>query len=70
MCIHSDGAVKVQVSAGNILSCCARCGFQCMGGWVIEAWNYWQEFGIVSGGDFNTDKVRIYNNCQLKALIQ
>ncbi|KAA0200776.1 Cathepsin B [Fasciolopsis buskii] len=50
ICIHSDGAVDVQISALDLLACCESCGDGCYGGWPGLAWDYWKNNGIVTGG--------------------
>jgi len=54
ICIASNGNDKPHVSATDLLSCCAMCGFGCEGGDPRAAWNYWVSTGLVSGGTFTT----------------
>ncbi|VDO53227.1 unnamed protein product [Haemonchus placei] len=54
ICILTKGAMQVTISATDILSCCEYCGFGCRGGFTIEAWNYFTEEGVVSGGNYGT----------------
>jgi len=51
-CIASKGAQKPHLSADDLLSCCARCGFGCQGGYPGAAWQYWVRTGIVTGGQY------------------
>jgi cysteine peptidase C len=36
----------IEISAGNLMSCCASCGDGCNGGFPEAAWQYWQETGL------------------------
>jgi cathepsin B len=51
-CIASKGAQKPHLSADDLLSCCAICGFGCQGGYPGAAWQYWVRTGIVTGGQY------------------
>lgn len=56
VCIHSNAAQKVLISADDLLSCCGlRCGLGCNGGYPGSAWHYWVHKGLVSGGDYGDD---------------
>lgn len=57
ICIHSNGKLKVQLSAENLVSCCSSCGFGCDGGHPLVAWQYWKHNGIVSGGNYGSKQV-------------
>ncbi|KAF8563239.1 hypothetical protein P879_11406 [Paragonimus westermani] len=48
--------VMVELSARDLMACCKQCGFGCVGGSIGEAWDYWRDHGIVSGGGFGTGK--------------
>ncbi|KAF6770708.1 hypothetical protein AHF37_11017 [Paragonimus kellicotti] len=48
--------VIVELSARDLMACCEQCGFGCVGGWIGDAWDYWRDHGIVSGGGFGTQK--------------
>ncbi|KAJ3662913.1 hypothetical protein Zmor_007228 [Zophobas morio] len=50
ICIHSDAKTKVLISAEDLNDCCTDCGDGCNGGWPDEAWLYWSQKGIVTGG--------------------
>nr|XP_023023227.1 cathepsin B-like [Leptinotarsa decemlineata] len=54
ICIHSNGKKQISVSDEDLVSCCSECGDGCYGGIPIEAWTYWQERGLVSGGPYNS----------------
>uniref|UniRef100_A0A2L2Z2L8 Cathepsin B n=1 Tax=Parasteatoda tepidariorum TaxID=114398 RepID=A0A2L2Z2L8_PARTP len=54
ICIHSNGKVKVEVSADDLLTCCDSCGAGCEGGYPGSACEYWVDKGIVSGGLYNS----------------
>nr|XP_023027280.1 cathepsin B-like [Leptinotarsa decemlineata] len=54
ICIHSNGKKQIYVSDEDLISCCSDCGYGCQGGYTIEAWNYWRETGLVSGGPYNS----------------
>ncbi|KAF6771999.1 hypothetical protein AHF37_09241 [Paragonimus kellicotti] len=57
MCIKTYKApVPVELSARDLMACCEQCGFGCVGGWIGDAWDYWRDHGIVSGGGFGTQK--------------
>ena len=59
ICITSGQTDQRRVSAQNLLSCCSSCGFGCDGGYPANAWKYWKETGISTGGLYG-DK----NTCQ------
>lgn len=50
MCIKSQGALKMDLSAGDPVSCCWWCGQGCNGGFPPMVWQYWERTGIVTGG--------------------
>eukprot|EP00178_Gracilaria_changii_P010959 TRINITY_DN31648_c0_g1_i1.p1 TRINITY_DN31648_c0_g1~~TRINITY_DN31648_c0_g1_i1.p1 ORF type:complete len:331 (+),score=34.75 TRINITY_DN31648_c0_g1_i1:3-995(+) len=37
---------SVQISAGDLMSCCGSCGMGCNGGFPGAAWNYWNQNGL------------------------
>ncbi|KAE9418661.1 hypothetical protein Angca_010244, partial [Angiostrongylus cantonensis] len=52
-CIQSDGGIQIEVSDTDILACCGEsCGNGCEGGGLIEAWEYFKQYGACSGGDY------------------
>ncbi|KAF9815356.1 hypothetical protein SFRURICE_011508 [Spodoptera frugiperda] len=55
-CTYSDGKQHFHFSAQDLLTCCDDCGFGCNGGNPVAAWNYWQNYGIVSGGKYNSSE--------------
>uniref|UniRef100_A0A6P7GU74 Cathepsin B-like n=1 Tax=Diabrotica virgifera virgifera TaxID=50390 RepID=A0A6P7GU74_DIAVI len=55
-CIVTQGKLKVPVSAENLLSCCDDCGFGCAGGYIDDAWSFWQENGITTGGLYGSNQ--------------
>lgn len=52
LCISTEAKEKRTISAQDLLECCPDCGFQCNGGSVLSAYNYWLNTGIVSGGGY------------------
>lgn len=57
ICIHSNATIKVSISAEDLNDCCLDCGDGCNGGWPEEAWLFWSEHGIVTGGDYGSTDV-------------
>ncbi|KAJ8728191.1 hypothetical protein PYW08_016576 [Mythimna loreyi] len=53
-CIYSNGTKQFHFSAQDLTSCCSECGLGCLGGLSWEAWVYWRDTGIVSGGNYNS----------------
>lgn len=53
ICIASNGAITVDISSEDLLSCCHLCGSGCNGGFPASAWSYWVWWGLVSGGLYN-----------------
>jgi len=53
ICIASAGAKKPHLSAEDMNSCCAFCGNGCGGGYPQAAWQYWEQTGLVTGGNYN-----------------
>ncbi|EDV23587.1 Cathepsin B [Trichoplax sp. H2] len=56
ICIHSNGKVKVHISAEDLMTCCTSCGMGCNGGFLPQAWHYWVNNGIVTGGQYHSHK--------------
>ncbi|KAM7540016.1 hypothetical protein Aperf_G00000022633 [Anoplocephala perfoliata] len=55
ICIHTNATKVVRISADDLLSCCGlKCGFGCNGGIPENAWKFWLQEGIVSGGLYNS----------------
>jgi len=64
ICIASKGAVQVEISAEDLVSCCGLfqlCGMGCNGGWPSGAWRFFDKTGLVSGGLFHGDGCRPYS---------
>jgi len=61
ICIQSNGTKNPIMSAQQIISCCYLCGFGCDGGSLFESWDYYRRHGFVSGGDYNSNQVLLYN---------
>ncbi|PAV58725.1 hypothetical protein WR25_17599 [Diploscapter pachys] len=55
ICISTKGKSQPIISAAELMECCADCGEGCYGGWPYEAWKFWVERGIVTGGDYAND---------------
>jgi len=55
-CIHSNGTKNVRISADDLVSCCSDCGGGCFGGDPGEAWYFWVEKGLVTGGSYGSGK--------------
>lgn len=54
ICIHSGGKLTPHLSTEDVLSCCNNCGYGCAGGSGEKSWKFWQENGIVTGGQYNS----------------
>jgi cathepsin B len=59
VCIASGQTDQRRVSAQNLLTCCSTCGFGCDGGYGANAWKYWKDIGITTGGLYGEK-----NTCQ------
>uniref|UniRef100_A0A1B6E818 Peptidase C1A papain C-terminal domain-containing protein n=1 Tax=Clastoptera arizonana TaxID=38151 RepID=A0A1B6E818_9HEMI len=53
-CIATNGSWNGHLSAEELMTCCDECGYGCDGGYDDMAWQYFQENGIVTGGDFGS----------------
>ncbi|XP_055617403.1 cathepsin B-like [Toxorhynchites rutilus septentrionalis] len=53
-CIHSPERSQFTFGAYDLLSCCRQCGEGCQGGNTGPAWAYWVEWGLSSGGPYNS----------------
>ncbi|CAG9791221.1 unnamed protein product [Diatraea saccharalis] len=61
-CIKNGGRKHFYFSAHDILSCCVRCSNGCVGGILSKAWYYYEKYGVVSGGHYNSSQgCRPYN---------
>ncbi|KAJ3624681.1 hypothetical protein MTP99_018285 [Tenebrio molitor] len=49
-------AFKFQFSAEDVLSCGTDCGDGCDGDYPLDAWIYWKNWDIVSGGDYKSQQ--------------
>jgi len=56
ICIQSNGANQVHLSAQDMNSCCDFCGMGCDGGDPMSAWYYWTLSGVVDGGNYTDPK--------------
>ncbi|KAL3283975.1 hypothetical protein HHI36_018145 [Cryptolaemus montrouzieri] len=54
ICIFSNGTQQVSLSVNDLTACCDICGFGCDGGYPENAWQYWIDVGIVSGGGYGS----------------
>lgn len=55
ICIHSNETEIIRISADDLVSCCGiKCGFGCYGGIPENAWKYWLNVGIVTGGLYDS----------------
>ncbi|XP_015792235.1 cathepsin B [Tetranychus urticae] len=52
ICIASEGHHQVELSAEDLLACCSDCRDDCKAGYASRAWDYWEDYGIVTGGAF------------------
>lgn len=59
LCIKNNGTTNFTISAQNLISCCSNCAPSggCEGGYQSEAWLYFQNNGIVTGGGYNSQEV-------------
>jgi len=60
-CIQSNGAINVDLSTEDLLSCCRNCGFGCDGGYLGPSWTYFQTRGICTGGLYEGTGCRPYS---------
>lgn len=56
ICISSNQSDQRRLSAKNLISCCTSCGSGCSGGYAAQAWKYWKDTGIVTGGPYGDTK--------------
>ena len=65
ICIHKG--TQTMVSAQQLMTCChgifnGGCGQGCNGGYLLQAWEYWKNTGLVSGGGYGrTDTCQPYS---------
>ena len=60
-CIASNEKRTADISAEDVLSCCQSCGDGCNGGYPDQAWKYWVNEGIVTGGLYQGTGCRPYS---------
>jgi len=60
-CIQSAGAMQIDLSVEDVLSCCKTCGMGCNGGYTATTWSYFMNTGIVSGGLYDGVGCRPYS---------
>ncbi|KAJ3653171.1 hypothetical protein Zmor_012435 [Zophobas morio] len=53
---ENNGTIKFEFSAEDLMSCCSFCGRGCGQGYMYSAWIYWMAYGLVSGGDYNSNE--------------
>jgi len=53
ICMASNGAKQIHISAEDLNDCCDSCGMGCDGGDPGSAWAWWVQTGIVDGGNYN-----------------
>ncbi|KAE8573217.1 Cat25 [Halyomorpha halys] len=53
LCVATEGNFTLPLSAEELLACCKTCGEGCEGGSTYEAWRYFVNHGIVTGGEYN-----------------
>jgi len=56
ICISSAGKNNAYLAAEDLVSCCDSCGMGCEGGYPAAAWDYWDQTGIVTGGDWDSNQ--------------
>ena len=57
ICIASGSNDNVHISAEDLLSCCHfSCGMGCNGGFPEAAWEYFENHGLVTGGQAGTNQ--------------
>lgn len=61
ICIHSNGTLQPEISARNIIAC-DRTSFGCHGGFTYNAWIYWRNVGVVTGGSYGSKIVSFSTN--------
>lgn len=54
ICIASSGKNNYHISAEDLVDCCSSCGDGCNGGYPEAAWEYFEQTGLVTGGNFNS----------------
>lgn len=57
-CIQSKGKIKAKLSSGYVMSCDTQ-NYGCYGGYLDYAHNFFVNNGVITGGDFESDEVKI-----------
>ncbi|XP_074600708.1 cathepsin B-like [Brevipalpus obovatus] len=60
ICIATKGSFTDEISAEDLVTCCDSCGYGCGGGYPAEAWDYWVDKGLVTGGLYQGGGCRPY----------
>ncbi|CDW57885.1 Gut specific cysteine proteinase [Trichuris trichiura] len=55
-CIASNGFEQPYISDEQLLACCTSCGFGCNGGYPADAFEFWIDKGLVTGGPYGDRK--------------
>ncbi|CAG9531643.1 unnamed protein product [Cercopithifilaria johnstoni] len=54
LCIATNSSNQKQISAEDLISCCAECG-GCQGShWALSPFIHWRNYGLVTGGDYGS----------------
>ncbi|XP_027849692.2 cathepsin B-like cysteine proteinase 5 [Aphis gossypii] len=56
LCVATNGDFNESLSAEEITFCCPPCGDGCNGGYPIKAWEHFEKFGLVTGGDYKSSE--------------
>nr|BAN20679.1 cathepsin B [Riptortus pedestris] len=56
LCIGRNGSYRALLSSEQLLACCDGFGQGCQSGSVEDAWEFIQTHGIVSGGDYKSER--------------
>lgn len=57
LCIASGQRLSsVQLSHQQVTFCCTDCGNDCNGGYIEDTWVYFKQHGVVTGGDYSSQK--------------
>jgi len=57
-CIQTGGKKQPVISVEDLMTCCTECVPQsgCKGGYLDQAMDYWENTGIVTGGNYDSDR--------------
>ena len=54
ICIHSKGQLQTKLSILYLMTCCTKCGYECMeGGFLFFVFDFWKNNGILCGGPYD-----------------